>query len=136
MWKADSIFNEKNDHPVIKTSFAVSLGWCKKFMRRHGLSLRQKTATAQKFTSYMIDRIVAFVMHFRRIQKPFNFHNANIIGMDETSVWNDMISNTTVEKTGSKEIPMKSTGHEKVCVACNTRIIVAARLSPPVSHVK
>ena len=28
-----------------------------------------------------------------------------------------MVSNTTVEKTGSKEVPMKSTGHDKVCVS-------------------
>ena len=34
---------------------------------------------------------------------------------DEAPVWNDMVSNTTVEKTGSKEVPMKSTGHDKVC---------------------
>ena len=136
MWKAKSIFNKKNDHPVIKTSFVVSSGWCEKFMQRHGFSLRQKTTTAQKDPSYLNDRIAAYVMHVRRIQKQFNFHDANIIVMDETSVWNDMVSNTTVEKTVSKEIPMKSTGHNKVRVACNTRMIVDARLSPPFSNVK
>ena len=136
MWKAKSIFNEKNDHPVIKTSFVVSSGWCEKFMQRHGFSLRQKTTTAQKDPSYLNDRIAAYVMHVRRIQKQFNFHDANIIVMDETSVWNDMVSNTTVEKTVSKEIPMKSTGHNKVRVDCNTRMIVDARLSPPFSNVK
>ena len=59
-------------------------------------------------------------MHVRRLQKQFNFHDADIIAMDETPVWNDMVSNTTVEKTGSKEVPMKSTGHKvrvSVCLA-------------------
>ena len=28
-----------------------------------------------------------------------------------------MVSNTTVEKNGSKEVPMKSTGHDKVRVS-------------------
>ena len=60
-------------------------------------------------------------MHVRQLQKQFNFLDADIIAMDETPVWNDMVSNTTVEKTGSKEVTMKSTGHDKarvsVCLA-------------------
>ena len=69
----------------------------------------------------MVDRIVVYVMHVRRIQKQFNIHDADIIAMDETPVWNDMVSNTTVEKTLSKEVPMKSSGHDKVRVsACLT----------------
>ena len=28
-----------------------------------------------------------------------------------------MISNTTTEKTGAKEVPLKSTGNKKVCVS-------------------
>ena len=56
-------------------------------------------------------------MHARRIQKQFNFHYADIIATDETPVWNNLVSNTTVEKTGSKEVSMKSTGHVKVRVS-------------------
>ena len=74
-------------------------------MRRHGFSLRTKTTTAEKDPWYMVDRIVVYVMHVRQIQKQFNFHDADIIAMDETPVWNDMVSNTTVEKTLSKEVP-------------------------------
>ena len=33
--------------------------------------------------------------------------------MDETAIWNDMISNTTVEKRGTHAANMKSTGHDK-----------------------
>ena len=53
----------------------------------------------------MIAHIVTYVMHVSRIQKQFNFDDAGIIAMDETSVWNDMVSNTTVEKTGSNDVP-------------------------------
>ena len=56
-------------------------------------------------------------MHFRRIKKQFNFNDADIIATDKTPVWNDMVSNTTVEKTGSKEVPMKSSGDDKVHVS-------------------
>ena len=37
--------------------------------------------------------------------------------MNKIPVWNDMITNTTVEKTGAKEVPLKSTGNEKVSVS-------------------
>ena len=41
--------------------------------------------------------------------------------MDETPVWCDMLSETTVDATGKKSITLKSTGHEKarvsVCLA-------------------
>ena len=31
--------------------------------------------------------------------------------------WNDMVSETTVGATGAKDVPMKSTGHDKVRVS-------------------
>ena len=41
--------------------------------------------------------------------------------MDETPVWCDMISETTIDKTGKRSITLKTTGHEKarvsVCLA-------------------
>ena len=37
--------------------------------------------------------------------------------MDETAVWNNMVSKTTVEATRTNDVPMKSTGHEKVRVS-------------------
>lgn len=33
--------------------------------------------------------------------------------MDERAIWNDMKSNTTVEKHGAHSVNMKTTGHEK-----------------------
>ena len=41
--------------------------------------------------------------------------------MDKTSVWNDMVSNTIIEKQGAKSVCLKTIGHEKcmvsVCIA-------------------
>ena len=42
-----------------------------------------------------------------------NYDLKNIIAMDETAIWNDTISNTTVEKRGANTVSMKTTGHEK-----------------------
>ena len=80
----------------------------------------------------MVDRIVAYMMHVRRIQKQFNFNDADIITMDKTPVWDDMFSSTAVEKTGSKEVPIKSSRYDKVCVfsVCLTGKADGARLKP------
>ena len=117
MFKAKKIFDDKTTDPVSRDAFVASRGWCEKFMRRHGFSLRRNTTTAQKDSSYLKDRLVSFVMHARRLQRQYNFAPHNIIAMDETAVWNDMVFETTLEASNVKDVPMKSTGHEKVCVS-------------------
>ena len=37
--------------------------------------------------------------------------------MDETAVWADMLSETTVDRLGSKTLSLKTTAHEKVRVS-------------------
>ena len=53
-------------------------------MNRHGLSVRRKTTQSQKDPERLVDKLVHFV------------RNQDIIAMDETAVWLDMISGTTV----------------------------------------
>ena len=51
--------------------------------------------------------------------------------MDETAVWSDMVSATTVNKTGAKDVPLKSTGREKVRVSvCLTAKADGKKLKP------
>ena len=52
-------------------------------------------------------------MHARQLQRQYNFAPRNIVAMDETAVLNNMVSETIVEATGAKDVPMKSTGHKK-----------------------
>ena len=65
----------------------------------------------------MIVKLVGYIMHVRRLNKQFQFPYSSILAMDETPVWNDMVSSTTVDKTGSKDVPLKITDHEKVKVS-------------------
>ena len=37
--------------------------------------------------------------------------------MEQTAVWSDMLVESTIEKTGKKDIPLKTKGHEKVRVS-------------------
>ena len=46
-----------------------------------------------------------------------NFSPDCIIAMDETAVWSDMVENVTVDITGTKAVPLKSIGNEKVKVS-------------------
>ena len=67
-------------------------------MRRHGLSIRRRTTEAQKNPSQLIDKLCAYIIKVRILHQRVNYDMQDIIAMDETAVWNDMIANTTVEK--------------------------------------
>ena len=48
----------------------------------------------------MIGKLVGYIMHVHQLNKQFQFSNSSILAMDKTSVWNDMVSSTNVDKTG------------------------------------
>ena len=120
MKKAKLIYDEL-DTSGKSESFLASRGWLEKFMRRNRLSLRRRISIAQKDPEQLIGKLVSYVVHNRRLQKKFNYASSQIYGMDETPVWQDMVGTTTVTKSGSKDVLLISTGHEKarvsVCLA-------------------
>ena len=93
--------------------FNGSSGWLQKFMHRHGLSLRRTTSVSQKDPDLLIAKVVSFILRIRRLSAKFEYEPCDIIAFDETPVWSDMVSNTTVDFKGVKSVSMKSTGHEK-----------------------
>ena len=46
-------------------------------------------------------------MHASRLQRQYSFAPHNIVPMDETAVWNNMVPEITVEATGAKDVPIK-----------------------------
>ena len=60
----------------------------------------------------MIGKLVGYIRLVRRLHKQFQFPNSSVLPMNETPVWNDMVPSATVAKTGSKDVPLKTTGHE------------------------
>ena len=119
MKKAVPINDEMVERGESTKDFEATVGWLRHFMKRYGLSLRRKTSMAQK--DPVIDKLVAFVLHLRRIAMKHPFKASNIIAMDETPIWADVVSDTTVDVTGKKTVTVKTTGHEKsrasVCLA-------------------
>ena len=74
-----------------------------KFMLKHGLSQRRKTTQqAQKDPNHLIDKLVMYVLLVRTLFHPLAYHPSNVISMDEAAVWADMLSETTVDRLGSK----------------------------------
>ena len=78
---------------------------------------------AQKDPEQLVAKLVSYVLRVRRLRMEHSLELGNIIAMDETPVWADMVSNTTLEKTGTKTVTMKSTGHEK----CRVSVCLSAR---------
>ena len=57
------------------------------------------------------------LLEVRRLTESRHYTSQSVISMDETAVWADMVSRTTVDKVGAREICLKTTGHEKVRIS-------------------
>lgn len=120
--KARELFVTLENNP--HANFRASNGWLQKFMVRHRLSLRRRTTLAQKDPDDLNKKIASYIMYVSNTRKSKKIASDDlIVAMDETSVFFDMISNTTVTPTGSKSVPMQSTGHQKE----HATIVLAAK---------
>ena len=113
MRKVKAIHDEASDNGLsMQESFVASRDWLDKFMKQNGLSLKKKNNSCSK--KY---KLAMYAAQVRRLQQKFNYSTRSIIAMDETAVWYDMVSETTVDKTGREDISLKSSGHEKLEVS-------------------
>ncbi|XP_014678488.1 PREDICTED: tigger transposable element-derived protein 1-like [Priapulus caudatus] len=101
------------DHENADSPFVASRGWLEKFFNRHGITLRRRTTLAQKVPDAVIPKLMSYFLFVRSLCLRFLFQDSQIGAMDETPVWFDMPGDTTVDFTGTKSIPLKTTGHEK-----------------------
>ena len=109
--KAEEVYLQCED--TTRNTFKASRGWLDKFMTRHELSVRRRTTVAQKSPHDMIEKMVSFVRFMEKARVRISATPAEIIAMDETAVWFDMVGASTVHATGAKSISVKSTSHEK-----------------------
>ena len=97
--------------------------WINNFVCRNGFLLHRKTTKAQKDPEWLIDKLILYILHACRLSIKYKYPPSSIIAMDETSVWNDMMSNTTIDKQGANSVCLKTTGHEK----CMVSVCLAAK---------
>ncbi|CAG8608689.1 700_t:CDS:2 [Diversispora eburnea] len=101
----------KNHPNVIK--FKFSSRWLDGFLSRYDLSNRRRTTVAQHLPSDLIEKQNVFLSYilYRRIQ--FDYPLKYIGNMDETPMWFDLPSNTTIDHKGTKTVNIRTTGHER-----------------------
>lgn len=93
--------------------FAASAGWLDRFLKRNGFSVRRHTTLAQKEAGQCTEKLVNFVTYATRQTIAKKIKNRDVIAMDETAVWFDMVGSTTAEERGARSVQLQTTGHEK-----------------------
>ena len=68
---------------------------------------------SQKDPDQVVEKLVSYIDYVGKVIASKNIMERDIIAMDETAVWFDMLSSTTVDKRGAKSVALKTTGHEK-----------------------
>ena len=104
-------------------NFKASVGWVNKFLIRSNLSLRRRTTVTQKNPAQVYSKITSFIMFVSNTLSTKKINPASIVAMDETSLWFDMLSNSTIAPKGSKTVQLKSTGNEKA----HATVVLAAK---------
>ena len=93
-------FHENECDESKKSLFVASNRWVNNFMRRNSFSLCRQTIITQPDSERLIDTLILYILHARRLSIKYKYPPSSIIAMDETSVWNDMVSNTTIDRRG------------------------------------
>ena len=100
-------------------------------MKQNNLCMLRQTTIAQKDPSHLMTKLVKYVMHIQRLSMKTNFSPNCIIAMEKTAVWSDIVGNMTVNTTGTKDVPLKSIGNEKLKVrVCLTTKADGTKLKP------
>lgn len=113
-------------------NFRASAGWCTRFMKRNGLSLRQRTKIAQKLPQDLEQKIILFQKYVIKKRKECNFELSQIGNMDETPMCFDLPGNRTVNLKGEKNVLIKTTGHEKTNFTVVLSCLADGSKLPPV----
>ena len=92
-------FHESECDESEKSLFVVSNRWVNNLMRRNSFLLRCKTTTQQD-PERLIDKLNLYVLYARGLSIKYKYPPSRITAMDKASVWNDMVSNTTIDRRG------------------------------------
>ena len=82
-------------------------------MKLSGLSLQRKNLAAQKDPDNPVDKLVSFYFHFQRLSLKYQYQASDKIVMEKTLVQSDIVSDTSVDTTGTNTVIVKSTDYEK-----------------------
>ena len=95
-------------------NFNASNGWLEKFLLRHNLVSCRPTTTCQKEPEEYAKKIVEYLLFVEQRRRTSNY--TYIYAAEETVVYLDYSSSLTLENKGVREVPMKTSGHDKLHV--------------------
>jgi hypothetical protein len=98
---------------ISPSQFKVSRGWMCRFMKRKQLSLRRRTSLSQRMPKDFDDKIIAFHKFVIRPRKNSSCLLSKMGSMDQTPLYFDMLTNTTIEGKGEKSVIVRTSGCEK-----------------------
>jgi len=105
-------------------------------MRRMGLALRLRTTICQKLPKDFEQKLLNYKRYIAYLRKTGNFLMVQMANADETAIYLDMPPNYTLEKKGVKEVLLKTTGCEKLCLAVMLVATADGRKVPPLLILK
>ena len=82
MAKAKCLYGSECDE-CGKSLFVAKNGWINNFIRRNGFLLHCKTATAQEDPKRLIDKLILYIFHARRLSINFKYPPSSMVAMDE-----------------------------------------------------
>ena len=101
-WRPNKYFYGQECDESKKFLFVASNRWVNNFMRCNGFSIRRKTTAAQQDPKRLIDKLILYILHARRLSIKYKYPLSSIIVMNEISIWNGIVSNTTIDKQETK----------------------------------
>ena len=93
--------------------FKFSNKWLDAFLNRYNLSQRHKTTVAQQLPSDLIEKQHHFLSYIMYLRIEHNYPLKYIGNMNETPLWFDLPSNTTIDHKGAKTVSISIIGHER-----------------------
>jgi hypothetical protein len=125
MLKAKEIARNSN------IQFKASRGWCDKFIRREGLSLRRRTTICQKLPKDYEEKLVQYQRHVINLRHQRQYCLSQMGNADEVAVFFDMPRNYTLSEKGQKQVTVKTTGYEKLRVTVMLSVTADGNKLPP-----
>lgn len=73
-------------------------------MECYHLSLTRHTNVCQNLPENVLPKLISYVAFYHKMQTNNKYNLISIFAADETAVWFNMLSETTVHTTGAKQV--------------------------------
>lgn len=100
-------------------------------MIRNSLSLRTPGHVGQFLPNDIKNIIINYLLELRNIIKDGGYDEGNILNMDETSLYLNMILNKVIAQKGEKNVVVRTQNQERIRISCLLTIWADGDKLPP-----